>query len=202
MSKHRFELFSDGVFAIILTLLVLDLRVPAAHGLGALSEVWPALLVHAGSFVLVSVFWIIHQAGLERVTEFTVAGIRWNLVCLFWSTLVPFGAKNAAERPLEPLGPSLLAASTGFYILSMIGLRLSVHSTLDAAPDLRRWRNRRFTVFFVVAAMNLLAAGLSWIAPVAGYFAVAVAVLYTLIASHPASVEGRVIGGVAPSEDP
>jgi len=191
MNKHRFELFSDGVFAIILTLLVLDLRVPEAHGLQALAAVWPPLLVHAGSFVLVGVFWMIHQAGLERVTAFSVAGIRWNLVCLFWSTLIPFGAKNAAERPLEPLGPSLLATCTGFFILSMLALRLTLHSSVDDVPELLRWRNRRFTVFLVLALMDLLAAGLSWIAPIAGYLALAAVVGYVLVASHPANLKPR-----------
>jgi uncharacterized membrane protein len=200
MSKHRFELFSDGVFAIVLTLLVLDLRVPTAHGLQALAEVWPSLLVHTGGFVLVGVFWIIHQAGLERVTTFSVAGIRWNLVALFWSTLIPFAAKNAAERPLEPLGPSLMAASTGFYILSMLGLRLSVHSTVDDTPELLRWRARRFTVFLVLAVADLLAAGLSWIVPMAGYLAVAGVIVYVLIASHPADVERRMRGAVESGE--
>ena len=193
MNKHRMELFSDGVFAIVLTLLVLDLRVPEAHGLQALAEVWPSLLVHTGSFILVGVLWIIHQAALERVTAFSVAGIRWNLVCLFWSTLIPFAARNAAERPLEPLGPSLMAASTGFYILSMILLRLSVHSTVDDTTELRRWRNRRFTVFFVLASANVLAAVLSWAAPVIGYLAVAGAVGYSLSASHPADVERQAL---------
>jgi uncharacterized membrane protein len=194
MNKHRLELFSDGVFAIVLTLLVLDLRVPEVHGLEALAEVWPSLLVHTGSFALVGVIWIIHQAALERVTDLSVSGIRWNLVCLFWSTLIPFGAKNAAERPLEPLGPSLMAASFGLYILSVIAMRLTLHSTVDDRPELRRWRRRRFTVFFLLAAANLLAAGLSWIAPIAGYVAVAGAIGFSLIASHPANVERRALG--------
>jgi uncharacterized membrane protein len=204
MNKHRFELFSDGVFAIVLTLLVLDLRVPQAHGLQALAEVWPSLLVHTGSFVLVSVFWLIHQAGLERVTAFSVAGIRWNLLSLFWSTLIPFAAKTAAERPLEPLGQSLMAASTGFYILSMLGLRLSVHSTVDDTPALLRWRARRFTVFLTLALADLLAAGLSWIIPMAGYLAVAAVIGYVLIASHPAEVERRMLaaGDGATAETP
>jgi hypothetical protein len=121
-------------------------------------------------------------------------------VALFWSTLIPFAAKNAAERPLEPLGPSLMAASTGLYILSMIGLRLSVHSTLDETPELLRWRMRRFTVFLVLAVADLLAAGLSWIVPIVGYLAVAGLIGYVLIASHPAEVERRVRGASESAE--
>jgi uncharacterized membrane protein len=192
MNKHRFELFSDGVFAIVLTLLVLDLRVPVAHGLGALWEVWPSLLVHAGSFVLVGVLWMIHQAAMERVTAFSVAGIRWNLLCLFWSTLIPFAAKNAAERPLEPLGPSLMAASTSFFIVSITILRLTLHSTMDDTPELLRWRNRSFFRFLFLAAINLLAAVLSWFVPIVGYLAVAAVVGWVLIAPHPAEAERRI----------
>lgn len=56
MTKQRLELFSDGVFAIVLTLLVLDLKVPSAPGLAGLREIVPALLVHAASFFIVGVF--------------------------------------------------------------------------------------------------------------------------------------------------
>jgi predicted Na+-dependent transporter len=92
---------------------------------------------------------------------------------------------------LEPLGPSLLATCTGFFILSMLALRLTLHSSVDDVPELLRWRNRRFTVFLVLALMDLLAAGLSWIAPIAGYLAVAAVVGYVLVASHLANLKPR-----------
>ena len=63
MTKHRLELFSDGVFAIVLTLLALGLKVPTAHGLAGLKEIAPALLVHAASFFIVGVFWLIHHGA-------------------------------------------------------------------------------------------------------------------------------------------
>ncbi len=110
---------------------------------------------------------------------------------LFRSTLIPLGAKNAAERPLEPLGPSLVAACTGFYILSMLALRLSLHSTVEDTPEGRRWRRRRYNAVLVLALADLLTAGLSWIAPIAGYLAMAVTIVYVLMASHPADLERR-----------
>jgi hypothetical protein len=87
-----------------------------------------------------------------------------------------------------------MAASTGFYVLSMLALRLTLHSTVEDTPEGRRWRRRRFNVFLVFALTDVLAAGLSWIAPIAGYLAVAVTIVYVLIASHPAEVEGRTLG--------
>ena len=113
MNKNRVELFSDGVFAIVLTLLVLNLRVPASHGLAALHDVTPALIVDAATFFLVGVMWVGHHGALARVDKITHRALLFNLLILFWVTLLPFAAENAADRPLEPLGPSLLAFCCG-----------------------------------------------------------------------------------------
>ena len=69
MTKNRLELFTDGVFAIVLTLLVLDLKVPPAHGLGGVMQIVPALTVHAATFFIVGVLWMIHHGAIERVVE-------------------------------------------------------------------------------------------------------------------------------------
>jgi len=158
MNKQRLELFSDGVFAIILTLLVLDLHTPAGHGLEVLAEVWPALLVHAASFLLVGMLWIIHHGSLERVTEMT-------------------------------FGPSLMSAATGIFMLSVFLMRLNLHSTVDDKPELKQWRKRRFTTYFLLACGNLLGAVLAWFWPWAAYGAIAAISGFTLFASHPAEVE-------------
>ena len=111
MNKNRVELFSDGVFAIVLTLLVLNLKVPASHGLSSLRDITPALIVHAATFLLVGVMWVGHHGALARVDKITHRALLFNLLILFWVTLLPFAAENAADRPLEPLGPSLLASA-------------------------------------------------------------------------------------------
>ncbi len=89
MTKHRLEIFSDGVFAIVLTLLVLDLRLPQAHGAASLREIAPELVVHAGGFFIVGAFWINHHKVLTRITEITGSTLLLNLVALFWITLAP-----------------------------------------------------------------------------------------------------------------
>ena len=68
MNKHRLELFSDGVFAIVLTLLVLDLHVPLAYGAAAFFEIVPALLVHAASFLVGASLWMAHH-GVPAVDQ-------------------------------------------------------------------------------------------------------------------------------------
>src|SRR5258708_38683085 len=106
-------------------------RAPGARGLAGLWQIAPALLVHAATFFMVGAMWNLHHGGLARVTEISSRTLLFNLVALFWVTLLPFGARNAAERPLDPLGPSLLAASCGFYFVSILATRLSAHSAID-----------------------------------------------------------------------
>ena len=169
MNKNRLELFSDGVFAIVLTLLVLDLRVPAAHGWAGVREIAPALAVHAAAFFMVGAFWQMHHGGFARVIEITSRTLLLNLLALFFVTLLPFGALNAAERPLEPLGPSLLAACCGFTLLSFIAVRLSAHSAIDDNLRMRAWKRRRIIAGAAIGLAAVVCGALAWINPWIGY---------------------------------
>ena len=190
MNKNRVELFSDGVFAIVLTLLVLNLKVPASHGLSSLRDITPALIVHAATFLLVGVMWVGHHGALARVDKVTHRALLFNLLILFWVTLLPFAAENAADRPLEPLGPSLLAFCCGAFFLSYLGFRFSVHSTIDDVAEMRRWRKERIAIAFAMVAGNLLCAILAWFSPWFGYAgALATVLLFLFLRSPPESEE-------------
>jgi len=190
MNKNRVELFSDGVFAIVLTLLVLNLKVPDSHGLAALHDVTPALIVHAATFFLVGVMWVGHHGALARVDKITHRALLFNLLILFWVTLLPFAAENAADRPLEPLGPSLLAFCCGAFFLSYLGFRFSVHSTIDDVPEMRRWKQVRVTIAVAMVAGNFACAALAWLSPWIGYGgALATVLVFLLLRSPPESEE-------------
>jgi uncharacterized membrane protein len=190
MNKNRVELFSDGVFAIVLTLLVLNLKVPASHGLTALRDITPALIVHAATFLLVGVMWVGHHGALARVDKITHRALLFNLLILFWVTLMPFAAENAADRPLEALGPSLLSFSCGAFFLSYLGFRLSVHSTIDDVPEMRRWKVTRVIIAVAMVAVNFLCATLAWFSPWFGYVGVlATVLLFIFLRSPPESEE-------------
>lgn len=191
MTKHRLELFSDGVFAIVLTLLVLDLRVPSAPGLAGLWEIVPALFVHAASFLVVASLWFAHHGVLARVTTINSRTLKLNLVCLFWITLIPFGAKNAAEHPLEAIGASLAAAATGFGILSLLYMRLSAHSTIDDNPRLERYRRRQVAAVFALGAVDVAGAAMALITPWPAYAATTATAIILLAMPSPAEVEQR-----------
>jgi uncharacterized membrane protein len=169
MNKARVELFSDGVFAIVLTLLVLTLKVPSSHGVAALRDIAPPLAVHAAAFFLVGVLWVVHHGSLARVDKIGQRALFFNLLALFWVTLLPFAAENAADRPLEPLGPSMLAFCCGAYLLSLLWFRFNVHSTIDDRPEMQRWRRGRLVVAFCMVAGYFLCATLAWLSPWFGY---------------------------------
>jgi uncharacterized membrane protein len=189
MNKSRVELFSDGVFAIVLTLLVLNLKVPVAHGLGSLREVAPALLVHAASFFLVGVLWMAHHAALARVDRIPYRALLLNLLALFWVTLLPFAAENAAERPLEPLGASLVAFSCGAYVMSFLAMRLASHSTIDDMPEMRRWKKLRMVMAACLICGDFACAILAWLSPWLGYAAGLTTIAVFLVLRSPAEVE-------------
>ena len=190
MNKNRVELFSDGVFAIVLTLLVLNLKVPASHGFTALHDVTPALIVHAATFFLVGVMWVGHHGALARVDKITHRALLFNLLILFWVTLLPFAAENAADRPLEPLGPSLLAFCCGAFFLSYLGFRFSVHSTIDDVPEMRRWKQVRVAIAVGMVIGNFACAALAWVSPWIGYGgALATVLVFLLLRSPPESEE-------------
>ncbi len=197
MTKHRLELFSDGVFAIVLTLLVLDLRIPAAHGLAGLREILPALLVHAGSFFVVGSFWVVHHGGMARITEIKSHTLLLNLLSLFWVTLIPFGARNAAQRPLDPLGASLLAATTGFYLASLMWMRLTAHSAIDDNPAMRSWRRFRITLVSVIVLADFGSAALAWVTDWPAYVAIFVSATFMFAMPSPPEVEQRIAAATA-----
>jgi uncharacterized membrane protein len=169
MTKHRLELFSDGVFAIVLTLLVLNLKVPVAFGFAGFLEVAPALLVHAASFFLVGVLWLNHHGALARVDKISYRALLFNLLALFWVTLLPFAAENAAYRPFDSLGASLIAFCCGAHLLSFMAMRLSSHSTVDDLSSMRRWRQTRIAAASCMVVVDLACAFLAWAWPWLGY---------------------------------
>ena len=122
MSKGRLEAFSDGVIAILITILVLELKVPHAGDWAALRAVVPTLLMYLLSFVFVGIYWNNHHHMLHAA-ERVNGRILWaNLHLLFWLSLIPFttlwmGESHLAPLPTASYGVVLLAAGIGYLIL-------------------------------------------------------------------------------------
>jgi uncharacterized membrane protein len=131
MKKSRLEAFSDGVLAIIITIMVLELRVPHEPTWDALWPLWPKFLSYLMSFVFIGIYWNNHH-HLWQVVERVRGGVLWaNLHLLFWLSLVPFvtawmGENHFAAVPVALYGVVLLASGCAYFI--MVRLLLADHA--------------------------------------------------------------------------
>jgi uncharacterized membrane protein len=122
MGKNRLEAFSDGVLAIVITIMVLEMKVPHGDTVGALLPLWPVFLSYVLSFVYLGIYWNNHHHLLHTVQKVS-GGVLWaNLHLLFWLSLVPFvtgwmGENHFAAAPTALYGVVLLMAALAYYIL-------------------------------------------------------------------------------------
>ena len=139
MSKQRLEAFSDGVIAIIITIMVLELKVPHGDTAADLVPLLPVFLSYILSFINVGIYWNNHHHMLHT-TERITGGVLWaNLHLLFWLSLIPFvtgflGENHNAPLPTALMGVVLLAAAIAYYILQRTIIRhQGPHSKLAVA---------------------------------------------------------------------
>jgi|SRR5207253_6937633 len=131
MTRNRLEAFSDGVIAIIITIMVLELRVPIGASFSALRPVGPVFLSYVLSFVFLGIYWSNHH-HLLQVVEHVDGRVLWaNLHLLFWLSLTPFvtawmGENHFARLPVALYGVVLLLAAIAYFILTRA--LLSIHS--------------------------------------------------------------------------
>jgi uncharacterized membrane protein len=122
LSKSRLEAFSDGVLAIIITIMVLELTVPHEPTIEALTALWPLFLSYVLSFANVGIYWNNHHHLFQAVRLIDGRVLWANLHLLFWLSLVPFGTAWMGENgfaavPVAVYGIILVAAAVAYYIL-------------------------------------------------------------------------------------
>jgi uncharacterized membrane protein len=123
MSKGRLEAFSDGVLAIIITIMVLELKVPHGASLEDLTPLWPVFLSYVLSFIYIGIYWNNHHHMLHAASHVN-GGILWaNQLLLFWLSLVPFvtawmGENHFAPVPTAIYGVVLFLAAVSYTILA------------------------------------------------------------------------------------
>jgi uncharacterized membrane protein len=139
MRTTRLEAFSDGVIAILITIMVLELKTPEGHDWTALRSLGAKLFAYVLSFVLIGIYWNNHH-HMIHMTEGVNGTILWmNLHLLFWLSLIPFGTAwvgdtSAAPVPTATYGAILLCAGVAYYILEAAIIRSQgPHSQLKAA---------------------------------------------------------------------
>ncbi len=156
MGKGRLEAFSDGVLAIIITIMVLELKVPHGTGIGALAPLMPSFLSYVLSFVYVGIYWNNHHHLLHAARRVSGSVLWANLNLLFWLSLFPFvtgwmGENHFAPLPSAVYGLVLLMAAISYYVL-----QLRIIATDGPDSVVRRavgsdWKGKASPIFYVAA---------------------------------------------------
>ncbi len=161
MEKHRLEAFSDGVIAIIITIMVLEMKVPHGSDFASLKPLIPVFLSYVLSFVYVGIYWNNHHHMLQTAKHVT-GGILWaNLHLLFWLSLFPFvtgwmGENHFAATPSALYGLVLLMASIAYFILQKSIIVSQGESSLLAKAVGRDFKSKLSSLLYVVGVVTAL----------------------------------------------
>jgi uncharacterized membrane protein len=156
MKKNRLEAFSDGVLAIIITIMVLEMKVPRGIELAALKPLLPVFFTYVLSFIYIGIYWNNHHHVLYA-TEQVSGGILWaNLHLLFWLSLFPFttgwmGENHFAPIPTAVYGSVLLMAAIAYYILQRAIIARQGSQSVLAAAIGRDWKGKLSPVLYFSA---------------------------------------------------
>ena len=155
MGKGRLEAFSDGVLAIIITIMVLEIKAPESTTLDALAPLAPSLLSYVLSFIYVGIYWNNHHHLLQAGKRVTGSVLWANLHLLFWLSLLPFATRWMGDNHLAPLrsmayGVILLASAIAYWLLQRRIIAADGHeSTLRQALG-SDWKGRLSPLLYLV----------------------------------------------------
>ena len=165
MGKTRFEAFSDGVMAIILTIMVLELKVPHEPTLAALGHLWPVYLAYVIAFGNVLANWMAHHHLFSQVERIDARILLLNGVLLFFMSLVPFALDYGSEfHWRQPLPAAFYGVVMAAMCLAFAALRAAV---ARAEPELAARERTQIRASGVMAAVHLLGAAVAALAPLA-----------------------------------
>ncbi len=156
MSKGRLEAFSDGVIAILITIMVLELRVPLKADWSALSPLMPVFFSYVMSFAYLAIYWNNHHHLLQAIKHVDGRVLWANLHLLFWLSLFPFvtgwmGETQFAARPVALYGSVLLLAAVAYYILTRALISLHGRDSVLASALGRDFKGKISVVIYAVA---------------------------------------------------
>ena len=167
MEKNRLEAFSDGVIAVNITILVLELKAPHGEGFDALLPLVPTFLSYVLSFVYIGIYWNNHHHMLHA-THHVTGGVLWaNLHLLFWLSLIPFttgwmGENHFAQGPTALYGVVLLMSALAYWMLQRALIRAEGRASALARAVGGDWKGKLSPVIYASAILVSFRA--AWIA--------------------------------------
>jgi uncharacterized membrane protein len=186
VSKERLAAFSDGVYAIVITLLILDIRIPQVppSALGAaLVRMLPQVFTYVLSFFVVGLYWFAHHRVSQHVKQIDGPFIWLNLIWLLFVTVMPFPASLVGRYPLQRIpiavyGLDLILANvTGF----LITVYLKDHPELCVSPISRESLRAQVPVYVISNGIYVGAIGMAWIFPWMSYALYAVVLAWLMV---------------------
>jgi uncharacterized membrane protein len=180
MNKNRLEAFSDGVIAIIITIMVLELKVPHSTDLHALRELIPVFLGYVLSFVYVAIYWHNHHHMFHTVKHIN-GGIMWaNTHLLFWLSLIPFTTAYMTENhfakiPVLLYGWVLLLAALAYFITQWSIIKSQWHDSLLKKAVQKDIKGKLSPLFYILALIGGI-----WTPVIAISFHVLVALMWLI----------------------
>ena len=176
MTKGRLEAFSDGVFAIIITIMVLELRPPHGTDLASLLSVWPIFLSYLLSFLMLAIYWVNHH-GLFQIAHHVDTVVLWtNNGLLFCLSLVPFSTAYMGENNFAPFPTAVYAGSMLLCSFAYIPVREAVMAQVRGKKEFSRMARRAVWKNCLSLALYATAIPLAYVHPaiaLANCFAVA-----------------------------
>jgi uncharacterized membrane protein len=156
MGKSRFEAFSDGVIAIIITIMVLELKVPHGEDFAALRPLLPVFLSYVLSFVYLGIYWNNHHHMLHTVREVSGPMLWANLHLLFWLSLVPFTTGWMGENHFSPVAAALygfvmLMSAIAYYILQLLIIKSQGPDSILKKAIGGDWKGKVSPFFYAIA---------------------------------------------------
>jgi uncharacterized membrane protein len=156
MKTGRLEAFSDGVFAVIITIMVLEMKAPHAVDFAALKPLLPHFLSYVLSFIYVGIYWNNHHHLFQAAKQVS-GGILWaNLHLLFWLSLLPFttdwmGENQIAATPTAVYGLILLLAAIAYYVLQRAVIAKQGRESILAVAIGKDWKGKLSPILYFVA---------------------------------------------------
>ncbi len=157
MGKGRLEAFSDGVMAIIITIMVLEMKAPVKHGLKDLIPVWPVFVNYIMSFIYVGIYWNNHHHMFHVVRSINGTILWANLHLLFWLSMVPFVTEWMGQSrfsdpwPIALYGVVLLMAGIAYSILVMVLIQHEGKNSTLATALGKDWKGKSSVVIYCIA---------------------------------------------------
>lgn len=184
-STSRLEAFSDGVIAVIITIMVLELKVPHENGFPGLHAILPILLVYLLSFTFTAIYWINHHHLVDRIEHADPPILYTNLIFLFCLSLLPFFTSWVLEKHLDSFSVALYAVSLMATGLGFLLLRLAIDRRLRQQGELPRENTAEQRKHLASLALYLVAIPLAFRYPRLALADLAIVTLIWIIPTAP-----------------